>query len=66
MMGLFLVVFNDKTSSHGLTLKYRTFHFKPFIVWVNKHWNRLCWKAVEPPSSEEVKTRLDIFLEKVV
>ncbi|KFV88496.1 hypothetical protein N308_06483, partial [Struthio camelus australis] len=51
---------------NGHKLKHRKFHLKLrknfFTVRVPEHWSRLPREAVESPSLEIFKTRLDVIL----
>jgi len=55
----------DRTKGNGHKLKPRNFCTnvrKDFTARVTEHWNRLHRVAVESPSLETFKTRLDAYL----
>jgi len=62
----FSVVCSNRTRSNGLKLQHRKLLTNTrknfFIVQVMEHWNRLLKEAVESPSMEICKTRLDTCL----
>jgi len=66
----FSVVYSDRIKSSGHKLEHRKFHTNMqknlFTIWVTEHWNRLPREAVESPSLEIFKTRLDAFLLKLL
>ncbi|KFV81060.1 hypothetical protein N308_12221, partial [Struthio camelus australis] len=55
---------------NGHKLKHRKFHLNIrtnfFPGRVTEHWNRLCREAVESPSPEIFKTRLDALMGNVL
>jgi len=61
---------NDRTRSNGFKLKDGRFKLdirkKVFTVRVVKHWNKLPREAVDAPSLEAFKARLDTALSNVV
>ncbi|PKU41063.1 hypothetical protein llap_8638 [Limosa lapponica baueri] len=68
--GLFIKEYSDRTSGNGFKLeedRFRSYARKKFFtVRVVRHWNRLPREAVEAPSLEVFKTRLDGALSKLV
>jgi len=60
------VVPSDRTRGNGHKLKQKKFHLNKrknfFPLRVTEHWNRLPGEAVESPSVEIFKTRLDKVL----
>ncbi|PKU40805.1 hypothetical protein llap_8888 [Limosa lapponica baueri] len=68
--GLFIRECSDRMRGNGFKLKERRFSLhtreKFFIVRVVRHWNRLPREAVDAPSLEVFKTRLDGALSNLV
>ncbi|KFZ63195.1 hypothetical protein N321_13438, partial [Antrostomus carolinensis] len=68
--GLFIRTTNDKTRGNGFKLKEGRFRLdirkKFFTVRVVRHWNRLPKEAVDAPSLEVFKGRLDEALSNLV
>ncbi|GAB0191423.1 hypothetical protein GRJ2_001607600 [Grus japonensis] len=69
-VGLFTRVCSDRTKGNGLKLKedrFRSdFRKKFFTMWVVRHWNRLPREAVDAPSLQAFKARLDGALGNLV
>jgi len=63
-------VCSDRTRGNGCTLKEGRFRLdirkKFFTMRVVKHWNRLPREAVDAPSLEVFKARLDAALSNLV
>jgi len=68
--GLFTRVCSDRTSENGFKLKEGRFRLdirkKFFPMRVVRHWNRLPGEAVDDPSLEVFKARLDGALSNLV
>jgi len=68
--GLFTRMCSDRTKGNGSKLKEGRFRLdtrkKFFTMRVVKHWNRLPREAVDAPSLEVFKTRLDGALSNLV
>ncbi|KFZ61886.1 hypothetical protein N321_00830, partial [Antrostomus carolinensis] len=68
--GLFIRATNDKTRGNGFKLKEGRFRLdirkKFFTVRVVRHWNRLPKEAVDAPSLEVFKARLDEALSNLI
>ena len=61
----FSMMRSDRTRSNGVKLEHMKFYtsiWKIFTVRVTELWNRLPREAMESPSMEILKTRLDIYL----
>ncbi|GAB0176432.1 mitochondrial enolase superfamily member 1 [Grus japonensis] len=68
--GLFTRAYSDRTRGNGFKLKDSSFRLdirkKCFTVGVVRHWNRLPRQAVDAPSLDVFKARLDGALGKLV
>jgi len=68
--GLFTSTCSDRTSGNGLKLKEDRFRLdirkKFYTTRVVRHWNRLSREAVDAPSLEVFKARLDGALSNLV
>ncbi|GAB0178543.1 hypothetical protein GRJ2_000319600 [Grus japonensis] len=68
--GLFMRAWSDRTRGNGFKLKEGRFRLdirkELFTVRVVRHWNRLPREAVDAPSLELLKARLDEALGNVV
>ncbi|GAB0203446.1 hypothetical protein GRJ2_002810200 [Grus japonensis] len=68
--GLFARAWSDRTRGNGLKLKEGRFRLdmrkKFFTMRVVRHWNRLAREAVDAPSLEVFKARLDGALGNLV
>jgi len=69
-VGLFTGPCSDRTRGDGFKLKEGRFSLgirkKLFTVGVVRHWNRLPREAVDDPSLEVFKARLDVALSNLV
>ena len=67
---LFTRVDSDRTGGNGFKLRQGRFRSdirrKFFILRVVTHWNRLPKEAVDAPSPEALKARLDVALGSLV
>ena len=68
--GLFIRACSNRTRGNGFKLKESRFRLdigkKFFTVKVVRHWNRLSREAVDAPSLEALKARLDGALSNLV
>ncbi|KAK4816190.1 hypothetical protein QYF61_012655 [Mycteria americana] len=68
--GLFIREFSDRMKGNGFKLKEGRFRLgirkKFFSMWVMRHWNRLPREAVDAPSLEMFKARMDEALSNLI